>query len=107
MTLRHVVLMRFQAAVPEGYLTRLDIGLSEMLAAITAIEHAAWGADVTGRDDHADYAMIFDFADRAAYETYRHHPAHKDFIVRFMRELPMEKTRIQFEFDPGRLHEQA
>lgn len=101
MTVRHVVLMHFELAPPEGYLERLDTGLAEMVAAIPGIEAAAWGPDATDVAEHADYAMIFDFADRAAYDAYRVHPAHKGFIVQFMREVPMKKTRIQFAFDQG------
>jgi hypothetical protein len=60
------------------------------------------GLDVSGNVDNHDYALIFDFADAAAYQRYRVHPAHQGFIERFMRGRSIDKARIQLTIDEHR-----
>lgn len=98
MTLRHVVLMHFETDADPAYVERLSHGIAALARDVPEIATAFWGADVTDVEDHADYVLMFDFTDRAAYERYRVHEAHKRFIADFMRDVPMRKTRIQFEF---------
>ena len=97
MTIRHVVLFSFPDGPDADYLARMEKGLEWMKAEIVEIASASWGPDLTDEESHFDYALILDFADRIAYETYRHHPAHRQFIADYMREVPMKKVRLQYE----------
>jgi hypothetical protein len=98
MTIRHIVLFSFPQGRDASYLRRLEQGLAGLAAAIPEIASASWGEDITGRDDNFDFALVTDFADRKAYERYRVHPAHQKFIQDYMRDPPMKKVRVQFEF---------
>ena len=98
MTVRHIVLFRFTQGRDDSYLSRLEAGLAELAAAIPDIRSTVWGQDITGRDDNFDFALVTDFADRDAYQRYRVHPAHQQFIDDYMRDPPMTKIRVQFEF---------
>jgi hypothetical protein len=101
MTLRHIVLMSFPLGRDAEFIARMQAGIAEMVAAIPDIAAASFGEDLTGSKENFDYALVLDFADRAAYQRYRSHPAHQHFITAFMRERPMVKARVQYEFEPG------
>jgi hypothetical protein len=98
MTIRHIVLFSFPDGRDEGFLTRVSAGLKRMAAEIPDIASATWGSDITEGRDNYDYALVLDFSDRDAYQRYRDHPAHKQFIQDFMRAVPMKKVRVQYEF---------
>lgn len=101
MTIRHIVLIGFPEGVDPAFLDRLDAATADLAGAVPEVLHAAWGRDISGNDGNAGYAMLFDFADRAAYETYRAHPAHQAYIRDQMRAVPMTKTRLQMALTTG------
>jgi hypothetical protein len=103
MTIRYIVLISFPEGANAEFLAGLDAGTAELAEAVPEIVAAAWGRDVTGSDEAFDYALSFDFADRAAYECYRVHPAHRRYIQDYMRSVPMVKVRVQFELPTRRL----
>jgi hypothetical protein len=96
MTIRHVVLIAFPEGVSDEFLAALDAGTAALAGAVPEIIGAAWGRDVTGRHENYGYAMSFDFVDRAAYERYRVHPDHQQYIRDYMRTVTMNKVRVQF-----------
>jgi hypothetical protein len=98
MTVRHIVLFSFPEGRDEDFITRMSAGLQRMVAAVPDIAHATWGTDITEGRDNYDFALVLDFADREAYQGYRDHAAHKQFIEDFMRAVPMKKVRVQYEF---------
>lgn len=70
-----------------------------MAAAIPDVLGHSSGTDVSGKDENCDYALVFDFADRAAYERYRGHALHQAFIADYMRGRRIDKVRIQLSLD--------
>ena len=98
MTLRHIVLFSFPEGRDADYLARLSAGLEQLAAAVPDIAEATWGADISAAADNFDYALVLDFADIDAYQRYRVHPAHQQFIRDYMRQVPMEKVRVQYSF---------
>ena len=99
MTLRHIVLMSFPDGCDDGFIAQMSDGVADLARAVPDIRSASWGRDVTGKGDNYHYALVLDFADRAAYERYRVHPAHQRFIELFMRGRRIEKVRVQYELD--------
>jgi hypothetical protein len=95
MTLRHIVLMRFPDGIDEDFVSRMDRAATEMAKAIPEVQASSHGRDVSGNAENWHYAITYDFADKAAYERYRVHPAHKQFIVDYMRGPKIDKVRIQ------------
>lgn len=103
MALRHIVLMRFAGGIEPEELARMDQAVIAMATAIPEVLASSGGADMSGKDESYDYAIIFDFDDAAAYERYRVHPAHKAFIADFMKGRAIDKARIQLTVpSPGR-----
>lgn len=95
MVLRHVVLMKIGGDPDAEFVARMDRAVADMAASIPEVLASSGGSDVSGKSENFDYAIVFDFADAAAYERYRVHPVHTAFIEAFMRSKPMEKVRIQ------------
>jgi hypothetical protein len=102
-----VVLIAFPEGVPADFLDTLDTATAALANAVPEILDAAWGRDATGNGDDFGYALSFDFADEAAYERYRIHPAHQQYIRDFMRSVPMEKVRVRFELPPQQARKQT
>ena len=100
MTLRHIVLMRFPDGPDKEFIARMHTALDAMAKAIPEVLSSHHGTDVSTNPENWHYAIIHDFADHAAYERYRVHPAHKQFIVDFMRGRTIDKTRVQLDI-PG------
>ena len=100
MSIRQIVLFRFPQGRDDAFLTRLSLGLAELVAVVPEIAEASWGADlgkdIGGNADNFDYALVMDFADGAALGRYKAHPAHLRFIQDYMRAVPMDKVRIQY-----------
>lgn len=94
MTLRHIVLMKFPGGAEPDYLRAMEKGVEEMQQ-IPEVLESSGGHDVSGKDENYDYAIVLDFADRDAYERYRVHPIHQDFIARFMKGRTIDKVRMQ------------
>jgi|SRR5512134_2486032 hypothetical protein len=101
MTVRHVVLMAFPQGRDAEFIARMSTGLAEMTAAIPDILTASWGSDEAAGADSWDYALVLDFADEAAYQRYRVHPVHQQFIAHFMRDRPIRKARVRYAFESG------
>lgn len=95
MTLRHIVLMRFPDDLDKEWVARMHRAVDEMAKAIPEVLASTGGHDVSTNPENWHYAIIYDFADAAAYERYRVHPAHKQFIVDYMRGPKIDKVRIQ------------
>jgi len=93
--LRHIVLMKFPGGVESGWLDEMHAAVEEMAERIPEVLASSGGLDVSGKDENFDYAIILDFADREAYERYRVHQMHQDFIARFIKGRTIEKVRIQ------------
>jgi hypothetical protein len=100
-TLRHIVLMSFPDGRDEAFIAQMNEGVAAMAHAVPDILAATCGTDVSGQDGNYDYALVLDFADRAAYERYRVHAAHQAFIASFMRGRTIAKVRVQYEFGQG------
>ena len=96
MTLRQITLFSFPEGASADYLARMAAGLDEMARVIPEILDASWGPDVSGNPDNFGFALSLDFADRAALDRYKQHPAHQTFIRAYMREIPITKVRTQY-----------
>jgi hypothetical protein len=97
--LRHIVLMKLAETEAPEFLQEMHAAVVELAKAVPEVLATSGGTDASGRDDTYDYALIFDFADAAAYERYRIHPAHQAFIARYMRGHEIDKVRIQLRID--------
>jgi hypothetical protein len=92
----HVVIFTWNTGVTseqvEGFrqaLERLAVEVGE----VAVIRH---GPDLRFRDGNGDYALVATFSNRATWEAYQSHPAHKAFVRDFVRPLQASRIAIQF-----------
>ena len=78
-----------QVAVFEQALTQFTIELGDMVA----MRH---GRDLKIREGNGDYALVATFPDKAGWDAYQAHPAHKAFVRDFVTPLQASRLTIQF-----------
>jgi hypothetical protein len=92
----HVVVFTWIAGVTSeqvaGFRQALD-RLAREVAEVAVIRH---GPDLRYRGGNGDYALVATFSDRAAWEAYQLHPAHKAFVRDFVTPLQASRVAIQF-----------
>ena len=54
------------------------------------------GSDLRFRDGNGDYALVATCDDRAAWDAYQMHPAHKAFVRDHVTPLQAARVAIQF-----------
>jgi hypothetical protein len=92
----HVVIFYWTAGVTAGQVAGFGRALEKValeLKELAAIRH---GPDLHFRDGNGDYALVATFSDRAAWDTYLAHPAHKAFLRDFVTPLQARRVAIQF-----------
>lgn len=97
MSFRHVVLFTFTAeATGEQRRAVLD-GLAALPSQIPEIRGFRFGVDAGLAEGNADVAVVADFDDRAAYQTYARHPAHQALVAERIRPILAARAAAQHE----------
>jgi quinol monooxygenase YgiN len=80
-TLRHVVLLRFQAGSAAADVQRVEQAFAQLFNQIQTIHSLAWGTNNSpeGLDHGFTHCFTLEFADAAARDAYLVHPAHQAF----------------------------
>lgn len=97
MGIRHVVLFRFASEATDAQIDRFRAGLAELPSQVKGTEAYVHGPDAAINDGNFDYAIVADFADRAAYATYRDHPWHRQFIEERVKPIVADRAAVQYE----------
>ncbi len=98
--LRHVVLFRWAPGTTDAQVASVTEGLAALPAAVAEIRSYRFGPDLGLSDGSFDFALVADFADRAAWETYRDHPVHRAFIAEHITPVLADRAVAQYEV-PG------
>lgn len=94
--LKHVVLMKFKAAVGEADVADLERGLAGLPAVIPEIRGYDFGRD--RRPERTfDFALVSTFDDEPALERYKPHPRHQEVLTR-VKALCDEIRAIDFTY---------
>lgn len=80
-TLRHVVLLRFQADAAATDVQRVEQAFAQLFNQIQTIHSLTWGTNNSpeGLDHGFTHCFTLVFADAAARDAYLVHPAHQAF----------------------------
>jgi hypothetical protein len=92
----HVVIFNWVAGTNEAEVTALGAALSALGVQLSHMVTMQHGPDLRFRDGNGDYALVATFADRAAWDAYQAHPAHKAFVRDFVTPLQASRLTIQF-----------
>jgi len=96
--IRHAVLMRCRIKDEidkQMKLNTLCEMLEEMPEKITAIEEIEVGRNISSRDSAYDIALIVDFADNEALNTYRVHPEHEK-VLEYMKTMELDLAVVDY-----------
>lgn len=95
--LRHVVLFRWIDGISTEQVGAVTDALRGLPQQIPEIARYDVGTDAGINDGNADFAVVADFADRAAYLTYRDHPVHRAIIDDLIAPLTAGRVAVQYE----------
>lgn len=98
---RHVVLFTWKPEATEEQKQAVHAGLARMPSTIEAIRVYRYGPDAGINPANCDYAVVADFDDAAGYVAYRDHPAHRQFVERYVTPIVAGRAAIQFELPDG------
>ena len=99
MGVRHVVMMRWVAGLPDDHVDRVRAGLAELPGRIPEIRDYRFGVDLGINQGTYDFAIVADFDDEAAYLTYRDHPDHQRFIADHITGNVADRAAVQYRTD--------
>ena len=96
--IRHVVMFRFRDDADEAQRQAVHDAIATMPEATGVTETYTLGGDLGLGEGNFDFAVVGDFADQAAYLTYRDHPEHRRIVAEIIRPAITDRAAIQFEF---------
>lgn len=77
--IRHIVLARFRPDADEAARQAVRDAIAGLRHQIPGIVDMRWGDDIGRKAASADFAVVIDFVDRAAFAAYGTHPAHRAY----------------------------
>ena len=103
--LRHIVLIRFAPEADQAAIDRYAAEARRLAAAIGGVRSYVAAPDaartIAGVEGNADFAVVADFDDYAAFQAYTSHEAHKRLASDLLAPVLGSRTAIQIEI-PGR-----
>ncbi len=95
--IRHVVMFRFREDANEAQRQAVHDAIAAMPKATGVTKAYAIGGDLGLAEGNFDFAVVGDFADQAAYETYRDHPEHRRIVAEVIRPAITDRAAMQYE----------
>ena len=92
----HVVVFFWSAGVTSGQVEQFRQALDRLAIEVKELAVIRHGADLKFRDGNGDYALVATLPDRATWDIYQSHPAHKAFVRDFV--LPLQDRRVAIQF---------
>ena len=95
MSLRHIVLFRFEPGTTDAQIAEMAAGLDGLPGAIPEMGRYRHGRDAGITETSWDYAIVGEFASPEDYLTYRDHPVHQDVIRTLVLPIVAERAGAQ------------
>lgn len=95
--IEHIVLFRWKPEATEEQVAAGMDGLRGLKGSIPGIAALACGADFSGRAQGYTHALVIRFSDRASFDAYGPHPAHRAVIETYLK--PILEGVIDFDFE--------
>lgn len=95
MTLRHIVLFRFNQEATDERIAALSTGLDSLPGAIEQIRSYSHGGDAGVRAGSWDYGVVAEFDSVEDFHTYREHPDHQALIRDLVEPITVERASVQ------------
>src|SRR5437899_2137674 len=95
--IRHVVVVTWLPQASDKQKQQVQDGLATLPPLMTGLRSYSFGPDAGVTEGNADFAIVADFDDEAAYVAYRDHPAHVDVVRRLIAPISQQRKAVQFE----------
>lgn len=95
MTLRHIILFRFNQAATAERVAALSAGLDSLTGSIGQIRSYTHGRDAGVRDGSWDYGIVAEFASVEDFHAYREHPDHQALVRDLLDPITVERASVQ------------
>ncbi len=99
--IKHIVFIKIKGAASEDEkmndLKKLKDALDALPALIPEIKNFQTGINISGASTASDFALIGEFENNDALETYRNHPEHKK-VLDIISGIKGRTTVVDFEF---------
>lgn len=98
MTVRHIVMFRWNPETTPEQIDALTRDLAGMPAMVPTIRSYQFGPDVVGGEGSYDFAILAGFDDEAGYRAYADDEGHKQFAAERIRPLVADRAALQVGF---------
>ncbi|HSO95669.1 MAG TPA: Dabb family protein [Acidimicrobiia bacterium] len=95
--IRHVVCLTWSVDATPADVEAVRAGLVALPGQIPEIRSYAVGSDLSVVDGNADFAIVADFDDVAAWRRYQEHPAHQAVLTERIRPILASRAAVQHE----------
>jgi hypothetical protein len=93
---RHIVIFTWREGVSGEQVERFRQALDHMASELKDLAVILHGPDLRFRQGNGDYALVATVSNRASWDAYQAHPAHKIFVRDFVMPLQASRQTIQF-----------
>lgn len=98
MTVRHLVMFRWNPETTPEQVEALMADLAAMPSMVPSIRSYQFGPDVTGAEGNYNFAIVAGFDDEAGYRAYADDDQHKQFVAERIRPLVSDRAALQVGF---------
>jgi hypothetical protein len=98
--LKHIVLMKSlekDEVEKQMILNSVSEELESLSETVTAIENMEVGRNISSSDSAYDIALVIDFVDTEALNTYRIHPEHQR-VLKYLKSQEIEIAVVDYNF---------
>ena len=97
MTLRHVVCLTWKPGTDTAAIDAVTEALAALPGAIPELDRSRYhfGPDLALLDANADFAIVGDFPDVAAWTRYQEHPEHQRMLAELIRPILASRVAVQ------------
>ena len=92
----HIVIFTWRPEATGMQVAEIGQALDRLAAKLSDIVTIQHGRDLAFREGNGDYALVATFADKAGWDAYQTHPAHKAFVADFV--IPIQASRLTIQF---------
>ncbi len=96
MSLRHLVLLRFQEGTEPAQIETITQALQALPGLIPEIADYRVGPDLALADSNWQFGIAADFATEADYVVYRDHAEHQRIIRELVRPVVADRSAVQY-----------
>lgn len=94
----HIVLFNWKDDVTKEQVEKVNQVVAQLPAKIPSIRGLQWGSDLGFRSGNSSWGLMALFQDRAGWQAYQDHPAHKSLVSDYVAPIRVGgRQAIQIE----------